>query len=87
MLEELRASINSYLGLMCHYKSYKVRRRIAEEWILPTWGGYLYFVDEFTRCKLKHQYDKIWVVRKRLKKHKYAAKFIRPKWRGEEENE
>ena len=87
MLEELRASINSYLGLMCHYKSYKVRRRIAMEWILPTWGHYLYFVDEFTRCKLKSQYDKIWVVRKRLKKHNYAAKFIRPKWRAAEEKD
>ena len=38
MLEKVRASINSYLGMMIHHKSYKIRRRICLELILPTWG-------------------------------------------------
>lgn len=83
LLEKIRASINSYLGLMCHYNSYNVRRKICEKYILPTWGKYLYFEDGFMRCVLRREYDKLYVVRKRLKSHKYAAKFIRPKWQGE----
>ena len=86
MLEKLRASINSYLGLMCHYNSYKVRRKICEKYILPTWEKYLYFEDGFMKCVLRREYDKLYVVRKRLKSHKYAAKFIRSKWHGESAN-
>lgn len=86
MLEKVRASINSYLGLMCHYNSYKVRRRICLEYILPTWGQYLYFEDEFHKCVLRREYDKTYVIRKRLKNRKYAAKFIRPKWVGDTSN-
>lgn len=82
MLEKVRASINSYLGLMCHYNSYKVRRKICEKYILPIWGKYLYFEEEFTKCVLRREYDKTHVIRKRLKRRRYAAKFIRPKWNG-----
>ncbi|MBO4944669.1 MAG: hypothetical protein J6C91_05365 [Muribaculaceae bacterium] len=80
LLEKLRASINSYLGMMIHFDSYKVRRRICEQNILPLWGEYLYFSDGFGKCVIKAKYNKLYVVRKRLKSHKYAAKFIRPKW-------
>lgn len=65
---------------MCHYNSYKVRRKICTQYILPTWGKYIYFEDEFRKCVIRREYDKIHVVRKKLKNHRYAAKFIRPKW-------
>lgn len=80
MLEKVRASINSYLGLMCHFNSYNVRRKICEKYILPTWGKYLYFEDGFCKCVLRREYDKTYVIRKKLKNRKYAAKFIRPRW-------
>jgi len=80
LLEKLRASINSYLGMMIHFKSYKIRRKICEQYILPVWGEYLYFTESFGKCVIKAKYNKLYVVRKRLKSHKYAAKFIRPKW-------
>lgn len=82
MLDKVRATVNSYLGLMIHYNTYKVRRRICLEHILPTWGEYLYFEDQFSRCVIKQQYNKLYVVRRRLKNSKYARKFIRPKWQG-----
>lgn len=41
------------------------------------------FEDGFMRCVLRREYDKLYVVRKRLKSHKYAAKFIRPMWQVE----
>ncbi len=80
LLEKFRATVNSYLGLMGHYNSYNVRRKLCEQYILPTWGKYLYFVEGFHKCVIKKEYDKLYVVRKRLKNHRYAARFIRPKW-------
>ena len=80
LLEKLRASINSYLGMMVHFKSYKIRRNICEKYILPTWGEYLYFAEGYAKCVIKAKYNRLYVVRHRLKNHKYAAKFIRPKW-------
>ena len=80
MLEHVRASINSYLGMMVHHRTYRVRSRICKEYILPTWGKYLYFTDEFTKCKLRKEYDTTYVLRKKLHNRKFAAKFIRPKW-------
>lgn len=83
MLAELRSSINSYLGMMVHHRSYNVRRRVAEEHILPTWGRYLYFDEEFSRCVIKSEYDPVRRLRRRLRSRKFAAKFIRPKWQGQ----
>lgn len=87
MLEKVRATINSYLGMMVHFNSYKIRRRICMELIVPVWGEYMYFEEGFMKCKIKARYDKLWVVRKKLKRHNYAAKFIRPKWRPTEEED
>lgn len=80
LLEKLRASINSYLGMMVHYKSYKIRRKICEQYILPFWGEYIYFVQDFSKCVIKVKYDRRNVIKHRLRSHKYARKFIRPKW-------
>ena len=73
MLDEVRCSINSYLGLMCHYDSYKVRRRIAEKYILPSWGKFLYFVEDFTKCVIKNEYNEQYLIRRRLKRRNFAA--------------
>ena len=78
LLDKLRASINSYLGLMCHFKTYKIRKKICVKYILPTWGDYLFFEGGFTKCILKKQYDRYYVLRKRLKNSRFAARFIRP---------
>lgn len=80
MLEELRASVNSYLGMMVHFNSYKIRRRIAEQWVLPTWGKYVYFIEDFSVMKIRNEFDEKFLLRRRLKRRKFAAKFIRPKW-------
>jgi len=84
LLEKLRASVNSYLGMMIHFNSYRIRKRIAEEWILPTWGKYIYFSENFASLKIKKAYDRNVILRHKLKNHRFAAKFIRPKWQGEQ---
>lgn len=78
MLDELRASVNSYLGMMVHFNSYKIRRKIAEQWILPIWGKYVYFLENFSVMKIRHEFDEKMLLRRRLKHRKFAAKFIRP---------
>ena len=78
LLEPLRASVNSYLGMMVHYQSYKVRRRICMELVIPTWGKYVYFQDRFAKLIIKRKYNPLYNLRRKLKKHKFAAKFIRP---------
>ncbi len=78
MLENLRASINSYLGLMCHYRSYRLRRRICEEYILPTWSRYIYFEEGFSRCIIKARYNRLYMLRHKLRNHRFAVKFLRP---------
>ena len=79
MLEELRGSVNSYLGMMLHFDSYKLRRGIVEEWVVPVWGRYVYFEEEYKVMKIRKAYDEKFLLRHRLKRHEYAAEFIRPK--------
>lgn len=43
----------------------------------------LYLAEGFTKCVIKAKYNRLYVVRHRLKNHKYAAKFIRPKYSPE----
>lgn len=52
-VEKFVQSINSYLGLMRHYNTYKIRRKIAEKHILPLWSEYIYFTDGFKVAKVK----------------------------------
>ncbi len=68
--------------MMCHFNSYRVRRKICEKYILPIWGKYIFFENEFCKCVIRKEYDIAHSVRKRLKKRKFAAKFIRPKWQN-----
>ena len=84
LLEKLRASVNSYLGMMIHFKSYKVRKNVCERYILPVWREYLYFTGNFGKCVIKAKYNRLYIVRKPLKNHDYAARFIRPKWTPKE---
>lgn len=82
MLEALRGSVNSYLGMMSHFDSYKLRRRIVEEWVVPTWGRYVYFVKEFSVMKIRAAYDARRRLRRHLKSHTTAAKYIRGEYKG-----
>jgi hypothetical protein len=79
LLERVRGTINSYLGLMCHYNSYKVRRKIAEKYVLPTWGKYLYFENEFRICKVKIAYDQRRRLRCGLRHAAFARAYLAPK--------
>lgn len=77
-LEELRSTVNSYLGLMSHYNSYNVRKSIIEKYILPYYSKYVYFTEGYRVMKIKLAFDKGYIARKALRHHDYAARYIRP---------
>jgi len=45
--------MNSYLGMLKHYNTYKLRRKIVTEKILPKFGDFVFINDDFTVLKLK----------------------------------
>lgn len=62
-VEKFVQSINSYLGLMIHYNSYNIRKKICTEKILPLWGKYLYFVKGYRKAVVKKQYKATYKAR------------------------
>ena len=53
------SSINSYLGLMKHYKTYKIRRKISMEYMSIGWWKYVYLNGKITKFVLKNRKPKI----------------------------
>ncbi|MBR1755109.1 MAG: RNA-directed DNA polymerase [Bacteroidaceae bacterium] len=49
--EAVRATVNSYLGMMCHYNSKRLFHRVLRR-VTPGWYRYFYFQTCGTRCKL-----------------------------------
>lgn len=84
ILTKIRATVNSYLGMMSHYSSYNIRKRICVEMILPSWGRWLYFPDGFSKCVLKYRNNPSWYLGRKLKKRKYAARLLRPTYLEDE---
>jgi len=80
ILTGIRATVNSYLGMMTHYSSYNIRKQICTGMILPCWGRWLYFPEGFRKCVLKYRNNPAWYLGRKLKKRKYAARLLRPKW-------
>ena len=50
-VEKLVTILNSYLGLMRHFATYNIRKRIAAE-VKAVWRGYIYFDDDITTASV-----------------------------------
>lgn len=62
-VEKFVQSVNSYLGLMIHYNSYNIRKKICLRMILPKWGKFLYIAGHFQKACVKSEYKssrKLW---------------------------
>ena len=81
-LIDLRATVNSYLGMMIHHKSFNIRRQICEKYILPGWKQYIYFEEGFNKLVIRKEYDRLYILRHKLKNSRYARKFLRPRYNG-----
>ena len=63
-VEKFVSTMNSYFGLMKHFASYNIRRKIAAM-LLPEWWEYVYIEGHFEKFVLKNKYN----TRKQLIKH------------------
>ncbi len=52
-LEQFRSTINSYLGIMKHFRSYNIRKRMIFETMDKAWWEYFYFTGGLKKCVLK----------------------------------
>ena len=51
--KHLVSSVNSYLGIMMHYKTYKIRKRILSRGISENWKKYISISQDFNKIQLK----------------------------------
>ena len=59
LIEELRCTMNSYMGIMCHYQARRLFHRMLHQ-MSPCWYRYMYISIRGRRCKVvcrKSQYD------------------------------
>lgn len=47
------SSVNSYLGIMMHYKTYKIRKHILSRGISENWKKYISISQDFNKIQLK----------------------------------
>ena len=79
MLEQVAASINSYLGFMIHYISFKIRRRLLTEGLAPGGRKYLEIAPDMSKATIKPAYKPVAKAVNKLKnKKKRRKKFMRP---------
>lgn len=57
-LDDVASSINSYLGFMVHYKSYKIRRKMLQEKLSPKWLKYFEVDKDMNKVSVKRKYKK-----------------------------
>lgn len=48
------ASVNSYLGIMKHYNTYKLRKKMLTENLSPHFGDYIYIADDYEKLSAKN---------------------------------
>lgn len=65
-------SINSYYGIMKHYNTYNIRKRIGNDMILPKWAGYLYFCKGWSKASVVRKYKPIYKTRKSYQRGKVS---------------
>ena len=66
--EHFAACVNSYLGFMVHYSSFKIRRRMLCENIAPAWFKVINISKDFKKIVVKPEYKLRSMVMTKLKK-------------------
>lgn len=74
ILNDLVPSINSYLGFMIHYKTFKIRKKLLEEKLSKAWKKYVVVDKDMNKITPKEKYKpmcmKIAKIRRRRKYRK-----------------
>jgi len=71
--EKFQSSINSYLGFMVHYSSYKIRYNMLWKYVDPKWWKLMYTYGAVNKINLKQEYT---VNVKALKEVKRKARNV-----------
>lgn len=70
-VEHFVAIINSYFGLMIHFVTYNIRKRVADD-VAAHWGGVLYFDPQNSKATVVPRYRKREVYRRRARREHRA---------------
>ncbi len=55
--ENFRSSLNSYLGILKHYKTNNIRREFIGNYLSNKWWRFVYFTGHLNKLVLKDKYD------------------------------
>ena len=81
-LEKFVSIINSYFGLMKHFASYNIRKRISDQ-IMQYWDGYLYFSDDLLKATIVRKYkDREIRKRKIRRRHRQITNILNTQYYG-----
>ena len=69
-LDKFVASMNSYLGMMVHYRTFKIRRKVYEN-TSPIWWQYVYMANDYKKYVIKKQYRPLEISKKKVKSGAY----------------
>lgn len=67
--EHFVSCINSYLGFMVHYSTYKLRRKILTENISPAWQKIIFYDADYKKVELKKNYKSSVIQIHKIQKH------------------
>ena len=66
------ASMNSYLGMMVHYNTFKIRRKVYEN-TSPVWWQYVYMANDYKKFVIKKQYRPLEISKRKVKSGAYRS--------------
>ena len=71
-LEKFVDSMNSYLGMTIHYRTFNIRRKLCEM-VSPIWWQYVYMGKDFKKFVIKKQYRPLEIAKKNVKSGAYRS--------------
>jgi hypothetical protein len=71
--ESFASSLNSYLGIMKHYSTYSIRRRLIGR-ISPEWLKVVVVAPDLAKITVKKRYTRREQIRRRLKRERHRAR-------------
>lgn len=81
-LEKFISIINSYFGLMRHFCTFNIRKRVAAD-IMKHWEGYLYFTDDLEKAVPVKKYKPREIMKARIRrKHRTIINILNTQYYG-----
>ena len=76
-VEHFVSCLNSYLGFMIHYSTYKLRRKMLLQFIHPVWFDFIEIDSRFRKVVLKKNYKAHIAQMLKIKKRNKCCKYTR----------